>query len=154
MSQSTEYAERVAELYGALVTLDQGVASWDDGYVSSFARPCPDFVEREYERYQSLLESARKRVHHEQIDKLLDIQPEWTLLRRAPLGRPLSLLDVIRRESRVVLLGAAGAGKTTALRYLVAHRPVLHRQPAGGSESGALLPIWVQLPLESDLPLP
>jgi hypothetical protein len=155
MSQSAEYARRVAEFYGALATLDQGAASWDEGYVPLAARRDPEHVEREFERYHSALEGARKRVRQEQIDELLAIQPEWNLIRRAPLGRARFISDVVGRESRVVLLGGAGAGKTTALRYLVAHPPVLRRHPAeSGAEGDVLLPIWVQFPLENDLPLP
>ncbi len=147
MSVYTEYADRLSERYGVLRRIDLTPVSWEEGYIPFSARRGPDHVKRELDRFHDTLSGARKRVREEQIKQLLEIQPEWDLLWHTLLGGPMSIGEVVQRESRVVLLGAAGAGKTTALRSLAVDRPKALRPMAGGQdgEGDRLLTVLVDL---------
>jgi tetratricopeptide (TPR) repeat protein len=147
MSVYSQYAERLSERHGALRRIDLTPVSWEEAYVPLAARRGPDHAQRALDRFHETLAGERKRVREEQIKQLLSAQPTWDLLWRVPLGRLQSIRELVEHESRVVLLGEAGAGKTTALRHLVIDRPE-GRLPATADEEadGRLLMILIDLP--------
>jgi len=156
MSTYAEYAERVSERHGLLQSVDQATATWDAGYVPLRALRGPDYAEQEWNKHKQSLEEARRRVHQEQINDLLQIRAEVELLWKVPFGMPTSIAQVVRREPRLVLVSAAGAGKTTALRYLAAHRPVSQvvGSVEGKAEQEPFVPVMVDLAALADQPLP
>jgi hypothetical protein len=147
MSIYSQYAERLSERHGALKRIDLTPVSWEEGYVPLVARRGPDHARRALGRFRETLIGERKRVREEQIVQLLNAQPTWDLLWRVPLGRAQSIRELVEQESRVVLLGEAGAGKTTALRHLAIDRPEGRLPAAADKEAGdRLLAITIDLP--------
>ena len=156
MSTLTEYAERVSKRYGALERVDQSTVPWDEGYVPLYARRGPRRAGQDWAQFQEELQGARNRVHEEQIKELLSKQAELELLWTVPYGVPVPIADVVRAERRLVLIAEPGAGKTTALRYLAAHRPVsrMRATAEGRIEQEELIPVLVDLPELGDSSLP
>ena len=148
MTNYTEYAERVSERYGVLQPIGQPPVSWEEGAVALYARRGPAHAGEGIQRFRKSLSDARKRVRQDRTKELLGVRPEYELLWRVPFGSPTSIEDIVRRESRVVLLSEAGGGKTTALRYLAAHRPVWRTlvTEEGEVERHDLVTIMVDLP--------
>jgi tetratricopeptide (TPR) repeat protein len=137
MSDYTDYADRVAERYKMLARVGQDDVPLEEGYVPLYARCGPWYAVRDLPRVQKALVDARKRARDEQIRDALNQRPPLDLLLSAPLGPAAPLTEVLAQETKVVLLSKAGAGKTTALRYIAAH-------PLPG-KSGELLTIVVDL---------
>ena len=156
MSTYAEYAERVSERYGLLQGVDQATTTWEAGYVPLQALRGPDFAEQEWSKHKQSLDEARRRVNQQQITDLLEVGPEVELLWKVPFGTPTSIADVVRREPRVVLVSAAGGGKTTALRYLAANRPVSRvvGSAEGKVQQEPYVPVMVDLALLADQTLP
>lgn len=125
MSVYSQYADRQAERCSVLRRIDRTAVSWAEGYVPLVVRRGPDHARKKLDRFHDTLTGERKRVREEQIKQLLDAQPTWDLLWRVPLGKERSIRELVERESRVVLLGKAGAGKTTALQSLVVGQATL-----------------------------
>lgn len=121
MSTHADYADRVSKRYGVLKRIGQPDATLEEGYVPQYVRPGPDYAEREWARAKESLISARRRANEAQIRERLEAQPPIDLIRRTPFGPSTSVREIVSRESRVVLLGEAGAGKTIALRDLATH---------------------------------
>jgi len=155
MSMHAEYAERVSERYGRFQGVDQATATWDAGYVSLYALRGPDYAGQEWSKHNQSLEDARRRVQQEKINELLQIGPEVELLWKVPYGMPTPISEVVRREPRLVLVSGAGAGKTTALRYLAAYRPVSRvvGSVEGKAQQEPYVPVVVDLVALADQPL-
>jgi hypothetical protein len=124
MRDYTEYAERLAERYSALQQIGQPAGTWEDAYVPLYVQRGMVYADDEMQRHRKAIVEARKRVRQDRVKELLGLQPEYELLWRALAGASTPFADLASRESRLVLLSEAGAGKTTALRYLAAQQPV------------------------------
>jgi hypothetical protein len=140
----TDYADRLAARHSTLQRIDQTSVPWEEGFVPLTIRRGSNYAKVQTDRFHDVLIGARKRVREEQIKQLLTVKPEWDLLWRTPLGAPKSMQQVVESEMRVVLLGQAGAGKTTALRSLAVKRPKL-AQPVPGSDDDRVLVFLVDL---------
>jgi hypothetical protein len=154
MSGYTDYIGRQSERYRTLERVDEPDMSWEEGYVPLYARHGPAYAKRAFEEFQESLTGARKRVRMDQVVELLHTEPEVELLRRVPFGVPQRIEEIAGRESRIVLLGQAGAGKSTALRYLASH-PLAAKLPAPREEeTEELVTVVVDLPRAAGVPLP
>jgi len=122
MSDYTEYAERMAEHYNRLTRVGAPDVTLAEGYVPLYARRGPRYAVRELPRARQALQSARGRAREEQIKEVLAERPYLDLLAGAPLGPAVSIGDLWAEDRLVVLLGEAGAGKSTALRRLAIDR--------------------------------
>ncbi len=147
MSGYVEYANRLAEQYADLE------------YTPLSVRRGPRYAHDAWQEFKEKLLRARKLLRDDDVNEYLRLQPRIELLRRIPYGPPIPVPDIVRRHSRVVLTAGAGAGKSTALRYLAANPlpirevrlPVLDE-----GEEADLLTIIVDLPdwISSGQPLP
>jgi hypothetical protein len=137
MSDYTEYAERASRRYNSMKRIGEADVSLEEGYVPLYIRRGPAYAVRELPRAQEALRAARGRAQQEQIRAVLAERPHLDVLLDMPLGAATSLSDALKQESRVVLLGRPGAGKSTALRYLAVH-------PVAGKD-GDLLTLIVDL---------
>jgi len=142
MSSYAEYSERVSERYGILSGLGTPTVSWEDAYVPLRARRGTNQARQDLARHKDAVIQARKRVRLERVKELLEIQP----------GLTAAVEDLVRQDRRLVLLGGAGAGKTTALRYLAAKQPVsrLEISEEGETVEARLVPVMVFLPEVGD----
>ena len=150
MNDYANYATRVSEQYKALRSVGQPDASWDDAYNPPYTRRGFAFVKEDVEGFHESISNTRKRVHlKEKLTRLLREQPQAELPWRTPLGEPEPLVESVRREPRIVLLSEAGAGKTTALRYQVAHPPLLEGTalPTGQGEGADAQPLAILIDL-------
>lgn len=121
MTDYTEYATRMAERYSVLRGAGPERAKLPDAYEPQVVRRGPRYAVRELPRAEQALKAARGRAREPQIRELLAQQPYLDLLLDAPSGADTALSTVLTAERRVVLLGQAGAGKSTALQYLALH---------------------------------
>ncbi|HUT20935.1 MAG TPA: NACHT domain-containing protein [Anaerolineae bacterium] len=137
MSDYTEYAESTAQRYNRLTRLGEPDVTLEEGYVPLYARRGPQYAVRELPHAQKALNDARRRAREEQIREVLTQRPYVDLLAGAPLGPAVSVRDVWAEDRLVVLLGKAGAGKSTALRHLAVQRPT--------GRDGSLLTLIVEL---------
>jgi hypothetical protein len=112
MASFTEYANQMAQRYAAL--LPKVVAP-------VLAYRGPRYGARELARVQETLVRDRKRALESKIKERLDEQAQVQLTCSAPFGEPLAVRDLVKSESRLVLIAEAGAGKTTVLRDLAAN---------------------------------
>ncbi len=122
MSDYTEYAERMAERHNYLTRIGEPNVALTEGYVPLSARRGPRYAVRELPRTRQALQSARGRAREEQIKEVLAQRVYLDLLVDAPLGPVISVRDLWADDRLVVLLGKAGAGKSTALRHLAVDR--------------------------------
>jgi len=152
MSSYAEYSERVSERYGILSGLGTPTVSWEDAYVPLRARRGTNQARQDLARHKDAVIQARKRVRLERVKELLEIQPQVELMSNAPFGLTAAVEDLVRQDRRLVLLGGAGAGKTTALRYLAAKQPVsrLEISEEGETVEARLVPVMVFLPEVGD----
>ena len=136
MSDFSDYAERVSERYSVLQGVGNSLTLEADAPLC--AQRGPWYAARDLPRAQKALVDARKRAREEQIRKMLGERPYLDLLLSVPVGPQASVHEIVSSESRVVLLGAAGAGKSTALRSLATNRV--------SGRDGDLLTLVVDLP--------
>ena len=122
MSDYTEYAESTAQRYNRLTRLGEPDVTLEEAYVPLYARRGPQYAVRELPRMQKALHDARGRAREEQIREVLTQRRYVDLLAGAPLGPAVSIRDVWAGDRLVVLLGKAGAGKSTALRRFAVDR--------------------------------
>lgn len=118
MSNYTEYAEQAAQRYDVLHGIGQPDVALSENCAPVYVRRAPEYTHQEKARFQESLDRARKRAHEGQIRQHLEVWPRFELVDRAPFGVPILVQEAVQREARMVLLGSAGAGKTTALRFL------------------------------------
>lgn len=132
MSSYTDYAKGTAARFAALDPIGQPDVSFEEGYVPLYACHGPWYAERELSRARKEVQSARSRAREEQIRSNLTEQTYVDALYRAAFGPRVTVPELVGKETRVVLLGEAGAGKSTALRFLA-------RNPLAGQDDSLTL---------------
>jgi len=132
MSRYTDYAEGNAARFAALDPTGESDVPFEESYVPLYAYHGPWYAERELPRARKAIEAARGRAREDQIRSTLTEQTYLEALYSAALGPRATVPAVVGKESHVVLLGEAGAGKSTALRFLA-------RNPLAGQEDSLTL---------------
>ena len=147
MSSYTDYAEGTAARFAALDSIGQPGVPFEEGYVPLHACHGSWYAEKALSRAQKEIESARKRAREEQIRSTLTERTYVDALYNAALGPRVTVPEVVGKETHVVLLGEAGAGKSTALRFLA-------RNPLSGQDDSLTLIANLSEWASSDMSLP